>query len=212
MISFVQSPTATQWRTMTSQPTQRYRPILRLNDLLHPIQQRERAIEFSTLDEPIGPYAKYSRLWASSRMPGLFLTKAPRSTTRLSEDAYLVLIKQRVSWMIQTWIQTTKSSVAETQRMLEAKLTHCENGAIEMPVLDEDIDGYANEGVASSRQWRDDWAETLIINSDRFSDMIALQGLKFPVQSLDRSHPEFQELLNLHQEVDLEAWLSLLYS
>ena len=197
--------------TMTFQPAKRYRPILRLNDLLHPIQQRERAIEFATLDEPIGPYPDYSRLWASARMPALFLVKAPRSSTRLSEDAYLVLMKQRINWMIQAWVQTTGSSLTEAQRMLEAKL-NCFDQAIEVPFLDEDIDGQANEGVASSKQWRDDWAETLIITSDRFSEMLSLQGVKFPVQSVNKSDLEFQELLNLHQEVDLEAWLSLLYS
>ena len=196
---------------MTSQPAKRYRSILRLNDLLHPIQQRERAIEFATLDEPIGPYPDYSRLWASARMPALFLVKAPRSSTRLSEDAYLVLIKQRINWMIQTWLQNTGSNLAEAQRMLEAKL-NCFDQAIEVPFLDEDIDGQANEGVASSKQWRDDWAEALIITSDRFSEMLSLQGVKFPVQSVSKSDLEFQELLNLHQEVDLEAWLSLLYS
>jgi hypothetical protein len=198
--------------TMTFQPGQRYRPILRLNDLLHPIQQRERAVEFATLDEPIGPYPAYSRLWASSRMPALFLTKAPRSSTRLSEDVYLVLIKQRIAWMIQTWVQTTGSSLAETQRMLEAKFNGCETQVIDMPILDEDIDGQTNGHGGSSRQWREEWAETLITTSDRFSEMLSLQGVKFPVQSLDKSHPEFQELLNLHHEVDLEAWLSLLYS
>ncbi|PZV17875.1 MAG: hypothetical protein DCF22_02980 [Leptolyngbya sp.] len=197
---------------MTSQPVKRYRPILRLNDLLHPIQQRERAIEFATIDEPIGPYPDYSRLWASSRMPALFLVKAPRSTSRMTEEVYLVLIKQRVNWMIQTWMQTARTSLAETQRMLETKLNSCETHPIDFPVLDEDIDGYASERVASSKQWRDEWAETLIVTSDRFSEMLSLQGVKFPVQSLDKSHPEFQELLNLHQEVDLEAWLSLLYS
>lgn len=196
---------------MTSQPAKRYRSILRLNDLLHPIQQQERAIEFATLDEPIGPYPDYSRLWASARMPALFLVKAPRSSTRLSEDAYLVLIKQRINWMIQTWLQNTGSNLAEAQRMLEAKL-NCFDQAIEVPLLDEDIDGQANEGVASSKQWRDDWAEALIITSDRFSEMLSLQGVKFPVQSVSKSDLEFQELLNLHQEVDLEAWLSLLYS
>ena len=196
---------------MTSQPAKRYRSILRLNDLLHPIQQQERAIEFATLDEPIGPYPDYSRLWASARMPALFLVKAPRSSTRLSEDAYLVLIKQRINWMIQTWLQNTGSSLTEAQRMLEAKL-NCFDQAIEVPFLDEDIDGQANEGGASSKQWRDDWAEALIITSDRFSEMLSLQGVKFPVQSVSKSDLEFQELLNLHQEVDLEAWLSLLYS
>ncbi len=197
---------------MTLQPTKRYRPILRLNDLLHPIQQRERAIEFATFDEPIGPYPDYSRLWTSSRMPGLFLIKAPRSATRLSEDAYLVLIKQRVNWMIQMWVETTRSNLAETQRMLEAKLNCFEDHLIERPLLDEDIDGQANQRGVSSRQWREDWAETLITTSDRFSEMRSLQGVKFPVQSLDKNSSEFQELLNLHQEVDLEAWLSLLYS
>lgn len=197
---------------MTSQPANRYRPILRLNDLLHPIQQRERAIEFATLDEPIGPYPDYSRLWASPRMSALFLTKAPRSTTRLSEDAYLVLIKQRVNWMIQTWVQTTNSSLVETQKMLEARLHCCGNHLIEEPMLDDDIDDQANNRIASSKQWRDDWAETLIVTSDRFSELLSLQGIKFPVQSLDKNHPEFQELLDLHHEVDLEAWLSLLYS
>ena len=196
---------------MTSQPAKRYRSILRLNDLLHPIQQQERAIEFATLDEPIGPYPDYSRLWASARMPALFLVKAPRSSTRLSEDAYLMLIKQRINCMIQTWLQNTGSNLAEAQRMLEAKL-NCFDQAIEVPLLDEDIDGQANEGVASSKQWRDDWAEALIITSDRFSEMLSLQGVKFPVQSVSKSDLEFQELLNLHQEVDLEAWLSLLYS
>ena len=197
---------------MTSQPANRYRPILRLNDLLHPIQQRERAIEFATLDEPIGPYPDYSRLWASPCMSALFLTKAPRSSTRLSEDAYLVLIKQRVNWMIQTWVQTTNSSLVETQKMLEAKLNCCGNHLIEEPMLDEDIDDQANNRIASSKQWRDDWAETLIVTSDRFSELLSLQGIKFPVQSLDKNHSEFQELLDLHQEVDLEVWLSLLYS
>lgn len=194
---------------MTSQPAKRYRSILRLNDLLHPIQQRERAIEFATLDEPIGPYPNYSRLWASSRMPALFLVKAPRSSTRLSEDAYLVLMKQRINWMIQAWVQTTSSGLTEAQRMLEAKLK-CFDQAIEVPFLDEDIDGQATEGIASSKQWRDDWAEVLIITSDRFSELLSLQGIKFPVQSLDKNHPEFQELLNLHQEIDLETWLSIL--
>ncbi|MBM0741413.1 hypothetical protein JOY44_07240 [Phormidium sp. CLA17] len=196
---------------MTS-PTNRYRPILRLNDLLHPIQQRERAIEFSTLDEPIGPYPNYSRLWASSRIPALFLTKAPRSTTRLSEDVYFVLIKQRITWMIHTWVQTARASLAETQRMLETKLNCCETHPVDTPTLDKDVDGQSSEQVSSSKQWRDDWAETLITTSDRFSEMLSLQGVKFPVQSFDKSHPEFKDFLNLHQEVDLEAWLDLLYS
>ncbi|MCY7393867.1 MAG: hypothetical protein LH647_20920 [Leptolyngbyaceae cyanobacterium CAN_BIN12] len=198
--------------TMTPQPANRYRPILRLNDLLHPTQQRERAIEFATIDEPIGPYLDYSKLWASSRMPALFLVKAPRSTSRLTEEVYLVLIKQRVNWMIQTWMQTARTNLAETQRMLETKLNCCETHPVDVPILDEDIDGQTDNWVVSSKQWRDEWAETLIIASDRFSEMLLLQGVKFPVQSLDKSHAEFQELLNLHQEINLEAWLSLLYS
>lgn len=192
-------------------PEKRYRPILRLNDLLHPIQQRERIMQFSTPDEPIGPYAKYSRLWAPTGMSGLFLTKVPRSVTRLSEDAYLTLIKQRIHWMIQTWMQSTQSNAADTQRLLEAQLGGLGEPLVDAPVLDEDIDGYANERISASVQWREEWAETLV-SSDRFIEMLFLQGIKFPVKTFDKSHPEFQELLNLHQELDLENWLSLLSS
>lgn len=190
----------------------RYRPILRLNDLLHPIQQRERMQQFSTVDEPIGPYPKYSRLWAPPRIPALFLTKAPRSATRLSEDAYLTLMKQRIQWMMQTWMQTTDSTLAETQRMLEihwGQLT--ELSGISAPLLDEDIDGYTNERGTASSQWREDWAE-VFVGSDRFSEALFLQGVKFPVQTYDHNHSDYGDWLTLLQDTDLETWLSLLCS
>ncbi|MDX2239714.1 MAG: hypothetical protein NW224_03420 [Leptolyngbyaceae cyanobacterium bins.302] len=190
----------------------RYRPILRLNDLLHPIQQRERMQQFSTVDEPIGPYPNYSRLWAPTRIPALFLTKVPRSATRLSEDAYLTLMKQRMQWMMQTWMQSTNSSPAETQRMLESHLGQLtEPSAVSAPGLDEDIDGYANERGTVSSQWREDWAE-VFVGSDRFSELLFLQGVKFPVQTYDHNHADFQDWLALLQDTDLETWLSLLCS
>lgn len=187
----------------------RYRPILRLNDLLHPIQQRERMQRFALGDEPIGPYPKYSRLWVPARIPALFLIKVPRSMTRLSEDAYLMLMKQRMQWMIQNWMQNTNSSIEETQRLLEMQLNQFEELSQVTPMLDEDIDGNSN-GKGASAQWREEWSE-LLVGSDRFSEMLFVQGVKFPSPTSDSSHPEFQEWLALHQDTDLETWLSLLF-
>lgn len=195
---------------MTDQFSQkRYRPILRLNDLLHPIQQRERMQQFSVVDEPIGPYPKYSRLWVPSRLPALFLIKVPRSMTRLSEDAYLTLMKQRVQWMIQAWMQSTDCRIEDTQRLLEVHLNQFEELSLITPMLDEDIDGNLNNRGASTH-WREEWAE-LLIGNDRFSEMLFVQGVKFPSPTFDSSHPEFQEGLALHQDTDLETWLSLLF-
>ncbi|MDX2232405.1 MAG: hypothetical protein NW220_22435 [Leptolyngbyaceae cyanobacterium bins.349] len=186
----------------------RYRPILRLNDLLHPIQQRGRMQQFATADEPIGPYPKYSRLWVPTRLPALFLVKVPRSATRLSEDAYLTWMKQRIQWMIQTWMQHTHASLEDTQRLLESHLEPLADSSIAVPLLEEDVDGYIRERGASA-QWREEWADVLI-HSDRFLEMLFVQGIKFPAQTVDQTHPEFQTGLLLHQDTDLETWLSLL--
>ena len=195
---------------MESQPTgRRYRPILRLNDLLHPIQQRERMLQFATPEEPIGPYVKYSRVWAPTQVSALFVIKVPRSLTRLSEDAYVPLLKQRLHWLLQTWTHNGEHAIAATQELLEASLRRELDPLLDVPVLDEDIDGNPNERVNPSVQWREEWADVLT-SSDRFLDMLALQGIKFPVQTFDASHPDYPDLLALHQETDLATWLSLL--
>ena len=195
---------------MESQPTgRRYRPILRLNDLLHPIQQRERMLQFATPEEPIGPYVKYSRVWAPTQMSALFVIKVPRSLTRLSEDAYVPLLKQRLHWLLQTWTRNGEGAIAATQELLEASLRRELDPLLDVPVLDEDIDGNPNERLSPSAQWREEWADVLT-GSDRFLDMLALQGIKFPVHTFDASHPDYPDLLTLHQETDLATWLSLL--
>jgi hypothetical protein len=51
----------------------------------------------------------------------------------------------------------------------------------------------------------------LILHNDRFSESLWLIGMNemgFPVEPLTETHPEFDRLMAVHQETDLETWLT----
>lgn len=198
---------------MTQKPSGRpYRPILRMNDLLHPIQQRERLAEFSTPDEPIGQYARYSRLWAPSFNVGLFVVKVPTASKRLEEEAYRVLMQQRISWLMQRWMQDTQCGQAEVQRLLESELAatslRLERDAPSY-TQDDEAEAEESEAFGATRQWREDWAEVLVRQGDRLIESLTHQGIHFPVPSCDKAHTDFQEFWELHNDTDFETWLTL---
>lgn len=183
----------------------RFRPILRMNDLLHPIQQRERLEVFSNRPEK-STYSTYSRLWVARQAPALLSIKAPGTAKRLDEETYLVLLQQRVSWMMQSWLRNLQGSQAELEKLLRsASVQIWPQFASERSLLAGD-----EENCSSLKNWCSEWAEILVQESDRILEVLYLEGIQFPVMTWDANHPNFQEMADLHDETDIETWLSLL--
>ena len=120
---------------------------------------------------------------------------------------YKTLMQQKVEWMIQRWMEDTNSTQSEIQTLLDKtliRLTPTQQPPEIQPSDDPQDD---------LSQWQKAWAERLILGSDRFTEMLWMYGMQdseFPVEPLSSSHPEFQDLLDLHQEIYLEEWLTIL--
>lgn len=191
---------------MNSVPgNRRFRPILRMNDLLHPIQQRERMEAFATPEEK-NSYVTYPRVWAGGRTAPLLMVKASQSAKRVDEETYLVLLQQRVSWMMQRWLRDLQGSQGELERCLKRTITQLR------PTLPIDLCVWTNDDddCPSFKQWCSEWAETLVQECDRIHEILHLEDIYFPIATCDQSHPHFQEWCDLHDETDIETWLTLL--
>jgi hypothetical protein len=147
-------------------------------------------------------YDQHPQLWHPDVMPSLFLVKLPASIGNLDEQTYKVLMQQRMSWMIQKWMED--HSQLETQRLLATRISELHSYQ-EFPIIDQD----ENEDEAAALiRWREAWGETLIFYNETFSQAIALLCLNFTIPILNEDHPEFSDFLELHQETNLEEWLN----
>ena len=183
----------------------RFRPILRMNDLLHPIQQRERMYAFSSPGKVESAYSDYARIWAPKQFAALLSVKVPNTSKWLDEETYLVLLQQRVNWMMQCWMQDLYGTQSELEKLLRDAIApfHSNEPDAIADFVDEDIH------LPPLKQWRNEWAERLIRDSDRILELIEA-NIQFPLQTWDSSHPNFHELHELHEATDLETWLSFL--
>lgn len=190
----------------------RYRPILRMNDLLHPTQQRERMADFGAPDEPIGRYHRYSRLWTVATNAALCVVKVPNAVRRLDEETYRVLMQQRLSSLIQQWLRDNGCTQAEGQRLLlryllpSDRLTEAD--VPERLLVDWDAMDSAG-AIAPLRQWSEDWADFWVRSGDRLVEIAQHSGTHFPVFPIDRAHPDYPAIEALHNDTDLESWLTL---
>ena len=56
--------------------------------------------------------------------------------------------------------------------------------------------------------WRQQWSETLILNTWRFQEQLRHYGVAFPVTDLILpNHPDFLDWQALHDDTPLEDWL-----
>jgi hypothetical protein len=56
-----------------------------------------------------------------------------------------------------------------------------------------------------------EWAEAFILHNYRFSEILWLMGMDatgFPAEPFTTVHSEFESLTDVHQETDLETWLT----
>jgi hypothetical protein len=119
---------------------------------------------------------------------------------QLSEATYLELMQTRLDEMIQDWVSVT--SQPETQQFLASTLSDLDS-AQEIPLLElDDNPDFALE------QWRQQWAETLILSNWRFQERLSHYGASFPAMPVTTSDPDYLDWLSLHDETALEAWLS----
>ena len=140
-------------------------------------------------------YPSFQTLWKPQWLPSLFIVRLPQEIQTLDEKTYLALMQTRLDRMIQQSAQAT--SLKETQTMLASSLEQLDS-AQTVPLLeDNDLD-----------TWRQQWSETLILNSWRFQEQLRHYGLAFPVTDLILpSHPEFLDWQALHDDTPLEDWL-----
>lgn len=175
-----------------------------MNDLLHPIQQRERMEAFASAEEK-NTYAAYSRIWTGGRAAALLIIKAPAAAKRVDEETYLVLLQKRVSWMMQRWLRDLQGSQTELEHQLNRAIAQLQ------PSLTTELMGIVGEEDSPSlQQWCSEWAETLIQECDRIAEILQLETIQFPLSTSDQSDPHFQEWCDLHDETDIETWLSFL--
>lgn len=147
-------------------------------------------------------YEDYPQIWAPTHYPSLFVVKVPEAIATLEEKSYRNLMVERVSWMIQQWVSYT--SLQDTQKLLATTLSEL-HPSQDYPLIDPD------EETFSEMIWRQEWGETFILHNHRFSEALWLMGMDetgFPVNPFNSSHPEFDRLTEVHQETDLETWLS----
>jgi hypothetical protein len=143
----------------------------------------------------MNPYAAYPQIWTTEYYESLFVVRVPNSILSLDEKTYRQLMQERLDWMIQTWMEAITSPQEQTQALLVntfSQLNSTQNFPLEMEEL---------------QTWRQAWAETLIQASDRFSELLSLQGINFPVTPLNESAPEYLRLSEIHQDTLLEEWL-----
>lgn len=183
----------------------RFRPILRMNDLLHPIQQRERMDALLCISEVKNTYSTYSRIGAMEVASAVFVVKAPGTAKRLDEDTYLVLMQQRLNWLMQGWMQELHGSQFELEKLLRKTVV-----AMQPNSLQENAELNDDSRLPPLKQWCSEWAEILIHQSDRLLDLLHAENIRFPMPTWDSSHPNFHEFCELHDATDLETWLALL--
>jgi len=146
-------------------------------------------------------YTTYPNLWSAEYLEPIFVVRIPASLTHLNEATYQALMEERLAWMIGRWLEDTDFSPLETQKLLVTSLSTLEPSQ-DHPLL------YQQEDEEMSRQtWQETWAETFIRYNYRFSQMLSLQGIQFPVTPLTQAEPEFQRLMEIHQDTYLEEWL-----
>jgi hypothetical protein len=149
-------------------------------------------------------YADYPHLWTPPHYPSLFIVKVPSHSLSLDEKTYKDLMVQRVDWMIQHWLEDG-NSLEKTQALLATTLSNLDSSQ-SYPLLNlEDPESFSNWA------WRMEWAEAFIRHNYRFSESLWLMGMDktgFPGEPLTTTHPEFESLMAVHQETDLETWLT----
>ncbi len=186
--------------------TRRFRPILRMHDLTYYPNKNQRLKAIAEQqEEAIGQYSLYSKIWAPPRLTRLLIVKVPRSVQHLAEEMYTLLMQQRVNWMLQHWLEAVSSNPFETQAWLEQQVAPIAAQS-DFPQLQENQD---LEDSLALMGWREAWAE-LILSSDRWSDLLTQESIQFHQEPISRNHPSFRELHDLHQDVTLEEWLTLL--
>ena len=145
-------------------------------------------------------YPSFPNLWTLESLGLLFIVKVPPELEHLSEATYLELIQTRLERTIQDWVAVT--SQPETQQLLASTLNQLDSTQ-EIPVLEPDDDpDFALE------QWRQQWAETLILSNWRFQERLSHYGASFPTVPVTPSYPDYLDWLSLHDETTLEAWLA----
>ncbi|NEP20179.1 MAG: hypothetical protein F6J97_25395, partial [Leptolyngbya sp. SIO4C1] len=140
-------------------------------------------------------YPSFSQLWKPPWMPMLFIVRVPEAIQSLDEKTYLALMQTRLDWMIQRWVEET--SPESTQQFLVTSLSQLDS-AQESPMLEtnEELD-----------DWRQQWAETLILHNWRFQERLRHYGASFPATVLNSTQPGYPDWLALHEETTLEDWL-----
>jgi len=124
----------------------------------------------------------------------------PSDLEHLSESTYLDLMQTRLDGLIQDWVAETTQ--AETQVLLASTLSRLDSTQ-EMPILEPDEDpDFALE------QWRQQWAETLILHNWRFQERLRHHGVRFPVRPVPPAYPDYRDWISLHDETTLETWLN----
>ncbi|WP_017302357.1 hypothetical protein [Nodosilinea nodulosa] len=151
----------------------------------------------------MGQYDTYPQIWAPPRSQALFVVRVPQSLQALDEPTYRELMQQRGIWMIQQWMQEMESDQEDVQAFLSQMLQRLDSTQ-RIPPIQQD-----NDLEYALVQWQEAWATLLIHDNWRFKHLLpeAMGNQPFPVQPLLPNQPNYQDLLDLHQETSLESWL-----
>ena len=145
-------------------------------------------------------YPSFPNLWTLESLGLLFIVKVPPALAQLNEATYLQLMQTRLDSVIQSSVSAT--SQIETQQQLASTLSQLDS-AQEIPLLDPD-----EEPDFALGQWRQQWAETLVLSNWRFQERLRHYGASFPVTPVTPNYPDYLDWISLHDETTLEAWLA----
>jgi hypothetical protein len=142
-------------------------------------------------------YSTYPKLWKPEENPTLFMIRVPAETTQLSWQAYQRLLGERLDWMIQTWMEQTGETQAQTHQRLAQALTRLLSYQ-DVPRLKE----RTNE-LVPLWEWIAEWVETFLERNETLTLKLALD---FPILQMDLE--TLQTEINQHDSISLDDWLT----
>ncbi len=133
-------------------------------------------------------YPDYPRIWTPPENDSFFTIKVPTEMTSLPLKNYLELMEQRLEWLM------SQDSANDAQAYLR-RAFHRICPAQQTPIPEQE-------------DWATEWAMTIVHYTESFYNRNEIHPEAFPATPIDSQHPDYQNLLDNHNEITLDDWLS----
>ena len=146
------------------------------------------------------------QVWTPPHESHLLAVLLPANETEIAtEERYLELMVQRLTFLIQHWMTHYEASQRETETLLDTALTNLNPNQFRPSFTSPDGKRMPLE------TWRKTWAEALVRHNPILRQRLNRQAISFPVTAI-ANEEEKENLLSMFQDSDemepnLEEWL-----